>query len=234
MAETLNVISAGAAQSVVQQIAKAFKTERGIEVAMSFGAVGAQKEKLLAGTAADVIVLTQAMIDDLITAGHVVAGSRHDLGAVGGAIAVRKGAFMPNVSTSAKLAEALRRAGSIYIPDPDSATAGKQFVAMCETLGIGGTVRPKLKCFPNGFSAMTAMAKSAAPDEIGCTQITEIKLVEGVTLVSNLPHELQRLTTYSLGIVTRSAARDLAATFVERLTGAAAAPMLSAAGFVPQ
>jgi len=52
MAETINVISAGAAKSVVQQVAKALKAERNVEVTMSFGAVGAQKEKLLAGASA--------------------------------------------------------------------------------------------------------------------------------------------------------------------------------------
>lgn len=231
MAETINVISAGAAQSVAQQVAKALKAERNVEVTMSFGAVGAQKEKLLAGATADVIVLTAAMIDELIASGHVVAGSRRDLGQVGGGIAVRQGEIMPGVLTSAKLADALQRASAIYIPDPAIATAGRQFIEMCDTLSIAGAVRAKLRLFPNGFAAMSAIAKSAARNEIGCTQITEIKLVEGVTLVGYLHKELQRSTMYSLGIASRSNARELANGFAERLTGAVAASMLFAAGF---
>ncbi len=228
---TLHIISAGAAQSVVQQAIDAWQRERGGDVAAGFGAVGAQKKQLLDGAAADVVILTAAMVDELIESGHVVAGTRSDLGTVVGGIAVPAGASHPDVGTEQGLSRVLREAAAVYLPDPVIATAGAQFVRMCETLGIAAVVTPKLRAFPNGFAAMTRMAHERVPGAIGCTQITEILWVQGVELVAPLPQSLQVPTTYSLGIAARSVDPAAARAFAERLVGTDAAARLSIAGF---
>ncbi|MPZ46651.1 MAG: ABC transporter substrate-binding protein [Betaproteobacteria bacterium] len=228
---TLHIISAGAAQSVVQQAIDAWQREGHGEIAATYGAVGAQRKQLLDGAAADVVILTATMIDELIASGHIVAGTRSDLGAVVGGIAVPVGATHPDAGTEQALARALCEAAAVYLPDPAIATAGAQFVRMCEQLGIAAAVAPKLRTFPNGFAAMTRMAQERVPGAVGCTQITEIKWVQGVDLVAPLPRSLQAPTTYSLGIGARSANPAGARTFAERLTGGDAAMRLSAAGF---
>jgi molybdate transport system substrate-binding protein len=228
---TLHIISAGAAQSVVQQVIDAWQREGRGDISASFGAVGAQKKQLLDGAAADVVILTAAMIDELIGSGHVAAGTRSDLGAVVGAIAVPAGAMHPDVGTEPALSRVLRDAAAVYLPDPAIATAGAQFVRMCEKLGIAAAVTPKLRTSPNGFAAMTRMAQERVSGAIGCTQITEILWVQGVALVAPLPQSLQVPTTYSLGIAARSVDPAAARAFAERLTGTEAAARLSAAGF---
>jgi molybdate transport system substrate-binding protein len=228
---TLHIISAGAAQSVVRQVIDAWKQAHRAEVAASFGAVGAQRKKLLDGAPADIVLLTAAMVDELIANGQLVAGTRADLGAVVGGIAVCAGTPHPDVATPQSLASALCAASAIHIPDPAIATAGAQFVRMCEGLGIAATVEPKLRTFPNGFAAMTQLAADADRSAIGCTQVTEIKWVRGVDLVAPLPRSLQAPTLYSLGIAARSADPSLALDFARELTGPAAGPMLAAAGF---
>jgi len=55
---TLRLVSAGAAHALVQASARA----AGVEVAGSFGAVGAMLEKLDAGEAADVVILTRKQV----------------------------------------------------------------------------------------------------------------------------------------------------------------------------
>ena len=84
----LHVISAGAAQSVVQRAIDVWQREGRGEIAATYGAVGAQRKRLLDGAPADLVILTAAMIDELMASGHVVAGTRSDLGAVVGGIAV--------------------------------------------------------------------------------------------------------------------------------------------------
>lgn len=228
---TLHIVSAGAAQSIVQQAIDDW-TRRGLgEVAASYGAVGAQKKKLLDGAPADLVILTAALIDELVASGHVVAGTRADLGAVVGGVAVPRGAPHPDVATPHTLAGALREASAIYIPDPAIATAGAQFMAMCARLGIAAHTTQKVRTFPNGFAAMTRMAEERPPGAIGCTQLTEIRFVHGVELVAPLPKELQVPTVYSLGIASRATDPGAAREFAQRLTGEAAAAMRSAAGF---
>ena len=228
---TLHIISAGAAQSVVQQVIADWTRRNGADIAVSYGAVGAQKNKLLDGAPADVVILTGAMIDELIASGCIVAGTRADLGAVVGGIAVPKGAAHPDVATPEALAAALRASRCIHIPDPAIATAGAQFIAMCTHLGLAAEVSPKLATFPNGFAAMTRLAEQHGARAIGCTQITEIRYVEGVELVAPLPRTLQVPTVYALGIASRAGDPAAARAFAQCLTGEEVAAMRAAAGF---
>ena len=71
----LDLISAGAAKGVVEALSGRFREAHDATIAGTFGAVGAMKEKLLAGAPCDVIVLTQALLDGLATDGHVRGGN---------------------------------------------------------------------------------------------------------------------------------------------------------------
>ena len=55
------------------------------------------------------------------------------------------------------------------------------------TGSIPATHADRLRTFPNGITAMRAMASDAVPGAIGCTQVTEIAYVPGVALVGLLP-----------------------------------------------
>lgn len=228
---TLNIYSAGAAQSVVTQIAAKFQGESGNLINAAFGAVGAMKARVVAGEPADIVVLTAALIDELIQQGFVVPGSRVDLGKVGTGVAVRAGTPLPDVRDTRVLRGNLLAASKIVCPDPAVATAGKVVLGMLDTLGITEQVKPRLQYFPNGFAAMADLAQSTGILEMGITQITEIAANKGVTLVGPLPAEVQSIAVYSAGLATRSAHPERAREFIRRLTGFNAQAVLSAAGF---
>lgn len=226
----LRILSAGAAQAVVEPLMAAFRRE-GNDVAAEFGAVGAMKARLLEGAPADAIILTAAMIDELIGAGHVRAGSRADLGRVGTGVAVRAGTPLPEVRTIETLRGNLLAARKIVCPDPAIATAGKIVMGALERLGIAEQARSKLQFFPNGYAAMKWLAASGGQLEVGITQNTEIKANNGVTYVGPLPDELQMKTTYSAGLCTRATDLETAMSFLARLTGPANRLAREAAGY---
>jgi molybdate transport system substrate-binding protein len=228
---TLNVFCAGAAQAVITEIAAKFQRDSANFVAPNFGAVGAMKARVVAGEPADVIVLTAALIDELIQQGLVVPGSRVDLGKVGTGVAVRAGTPMPDVSDTRVLRGNLLAATRILFPDPAVATAGKVVMSALDKMGIAGDVKSRLHFFPNGYAAMNDLAQSSGLLEIGITQITEIVANKGVTLVGPLPAEVQNIAVYSAGLATRSAHPERAKELIRRLTGFNAKPVLSAAGF---
>jgi len=230
-AMSLKVVSAGAAQSVVHRVREAWEREGRGAVEATYGAVGAQRDRLLGGAPADVVILTAALIDQLIASGHLVAGTRADLGEVVGALAVPAGEKHPEVATSEALTQVLLNAAAVYLPDPATATAGAQFLRMCAGLGIDIAMASRLRPFPNGFAAMTRMAEERVPGALGYTQLTEILWVEGVKLVAPLPRPLQVPTLYSCGIAAGAADPVGARAFVARLAGEHAAPMLRQAGF---
>ena len=213
------------------QIAEKFQRESGNLVNANYGAVGVMKARVVAGEPADVIVLTAALIDELIQQGFVAPGSRVDLGKVGTGVAVRAGTPLPDVRDSHVFRGNLLAATKVVCPDPAVATAGKVVMKALDQLGITGEVKPRLRFFPNGFAAMAHLAQSSGTLEMGITQVTEIVANQGVAFAGPLPPELQSITVYSAGLAVRSAHPERSKEFIRRLTGFNAQSVLSAAGF---
>jgi molybdate transport system substrate-binding protein len=223
----LNLISAGAAQGLVATLAR----QDGIEVAGSFGAVGAMLEKFLAGQPCDLVILTHAQIAELDAKGLVVAGTSEDLGSVATSIAVKALDAIPDVSGEQALRATLLAADALYYPDPAKATAGIHFAKVLAQLAIREQAEARAKTFPNGSAAMRAMA--AAPGHpVGCTQATEILATPGVRLVAPLPKGFDLSTVYTAAVSAKAAQRLAAAVFVARLGGDSAREARRAAGFI--
>jgi molybdate transport system substrate-binding protein len=227
---TLNIFSAGAAQAVVSQIADIFQRETGMEVAAAYGAVGAMHKRVVDGEPADIVILSAALIDDLVQKA-IVSGPRIDLGKVATGVAVREGAQLPDVRTVATLRGNILAATRLLCPDPAIATAGKVVIALLERLGIAEQVKPRLHFFPNGHTAMKDLAANGGNLDMGITQATEIIPSRGVTYVGPLPAEVQTITVYSVGLAAASAQPEAAQGFIERLTGATGRPLLEQAGY---
>jgi molybdate transport system substrate-binding protein len=215
----LRILSGGAANGLVSALGSRFKQETGADIDGTFGAVGAMRDRLVGGASADMLILTSALIAELTRAGHVAAGSAADLGAIATGVAVRSGDPAPAIDGADALRAALRAADGIYFPDPKLATAGIHFAKVLERLGIAEEVAPRLRTFPNGQTAMAALAALEGGRPIGCTQITEILNTKGVALVGNLPPEFALATVYTLGICTRAQSSELARRFAALLTG---------------
>jgi molybdate transport system substrate-binding protein len=230
MAE-IRVLSAGAAQAVVEAIAADHRRETGCAISGEFGAVGVIRQRVLDGAAADVIILTRAMLDELEASGHVARGTRADLGKVGTGVAVRAGTPVPDVSTAQKLRERLVASSRVVCPDPAIATAGKVVMQVLERLGAAETVRSRMQHFPNGYAAMRWLAESRGRDELGITQITEILANPGVTLVGPLPGDLQVKTVYAAGVAARCAEDGAAREFLARLASPDGRKVLAKAGY---
>ena len=227
----LEILSGGAAQGLVAAVAPQLEAETGFGIGGSFGAVGAMRDHLLAGASADVAILTSALIAELTRSGHVVAGSAADIGVVRTAIAVRSGDAAPEIGDAASLRAALAGADAIYFPDPQLATAGIHFAKVLDRLGIREAVAGRLRPYPNGATAMAAMAAATGARAIGCTQVTEILGTPGVALVGPLPKEFELATVYTAGLGTRAASPDAARRLIALLSGAATQPLRERAGF---
>ncbi len=228
---TLTLLSGGAAQGLVTALAPQFKAETGADIDATFGAVGAMRDKLLAGAPADMLILTASLIAELTQAGRVVAGSAADLGAVATGVAVRSGDLAPAIGDADALRAALRAADGIYFPDPKLATAGIHFAKVLERLGIADETAGRLRMYPNGAAAMRALADLKGGRPIGCTQVTEILNSPGVSLVGNLPRDFALATVYRLGITTEARSPDPARRLAALLTGEATRDLRQRLGF---
>jgi molybdate transport system substrate-binding protein len=229
----VHLLSGGAAQGLVQALAGRLATQTGYAIAGSFGAVGAMREKLLAGAAADLLILTAPMIRDLAEHGHVDAASIRDVGLVRTAVAVPSGAPVPPIDTADRLRAALLAADAIYFPDPKRATAGIHFANVLAELGISeALIAAKAQIHANGTAAMHALA-GAGSGALGATQATEILSTPGVRLLGPLPAPFELATVYTLALSTRAAAAAPARTLADLLTDPAQEELRVRLGFEP-
>ncbi|HEY6555402.1 MAG TPA: substrate-binding domain-containing protein, partial [Vicinamibacteria bacterium] len=89
-AAELNVLAAGAVESILRDMVGTFEKESGHTLKNAYAPVGALREKIFAGEPADLTIVTPVIIDQLHAKGVVQLGTRTDLGRVGGGIAVRR------------------------------------------------------------------------------------------------------------------------------------------------
>ena len=227
----LHVLSAGAAQSLIETLQQEFAAGDGIEIRASFHPVGATMEKLLAGEPCDVVVLTAALLDELAQGGDVVAESIAPLGRVHTAIAVRQGDAVPDVTTAPALRRLFLAADAIYLPDVQRSTAGAHCAAMLRSMGIGAETAPNFRQGSNGAAAMRELAHSRAVHPVGCTQVTEIAFTPGVTLVGPLPGEFGLATLYCVAVAARARQPESAARFAALLAGSGTSELRHRCGF---
>lgn len=229
----VHVLSGGAAQGLVTQLQERFRAQYPSGLAAAFGAVGMMKDKLLAGEPCDVIILSEALIAQLTASAHLVAGSALALGAVKTGVAVKTGDKPPDVGSPEALKTALRSASGIYFPDPVKATAGIHFMRVLKALGLEAELAGRLRPFPNGATAMKAMAETNEPGLIGCTQVTEIRHTPGVELVAPLPKEFELATVYTAAVCAQSSQPQAARDLISMLASPDAAALRLACGFEP-
>ena len=227
----LELMGGGAAQGLVGRLTAQFQAHHAGGIAATFGAVGMMKDRLLAGAPCDVLILTEALIAQLTASGEIEPGSAQAVGVVKTGVAVKTGALAVDVSSPAALKTALLAASGVYIPDPFKSTAGIHIMQVLRQLDLETALADRLRAYPNGATAMKAMADSSEAGAIGCTQITEILLTEGVTLVAPLPQVFELATVYTAAVCKRATQAQAAKTLIDLLAGASAAPLRLACGF---
>ncbi len=237
----LHLLSGGAAQGLVAHLQGSFKAQHLCSISGTFSAVGMMKAALLAGAPCDVIILTNALIAELVASGHVLPGSVKNIGVVKTGVAIKSGDKTVDVSTPEKLKATFQAARGIYFPDPVKATAGIHVMMVLKALGLDPDLdvklAGKLHVHPNGATAMKAMADAeaipAGSGLIGCTQITEIVYTPGVDLVAPLPKEFELATTYTAAVCAGATQPESAAALIDLMASRDTQALRLACGFEP-
>src|SRR5207249_4617811 len=134
-------------------------------------------------------------LDDLIAQGRVEKGTRVDLVRSRIGMAVRAGTPKPDVSTVEAFTHVLLHAKSIAYSS--SASGVYLSTELFPRLGIADAIKDKVRVIGSGPVGL-AVARGDA--EIGFQQISELRPVAGIEIVTDLPSEVQRVTIFSAGI----------------------------------
>jgi molybdate transport system substrate-binding protein len=228
----LRILSGGAAQGLIASLAAQFKSLSGSDIDGEFGAVGTMAAKLEAGTSTDLVVLSEAVVADLVAKNLIIRDTVEPIGLVETSLAVRTGAPPVSATDAALLRQAFLAADAIFVPDTGASTAGIHVARILDRLGIATQVEARLQIFPNGATAMRHLAASDAKNPIGCTQSTEIINTPGVVLSGALPPGFDLATVYSVGITSQSRRTEAAKQLIALLTAADQSGLRERAGFL--
>ena len=157
----------------------------------SVGGVDAAR-RVAAGEPFDVVVLASDAIDRLLSAGHLVPGSKVDLVRCDVAIAVPESAPRPSVADEAGLRAAVSAAPRIALSTGPSGTA---LVQRFERWGLADTVRHRLVQAPPGVPVGRLLAQGDA--DIGFQQLSELLGLPGIAVLGTMPPGLEIVTTFS-------------------------------------
>jgi molybdate transport system substrate-binding protein len=233
-AAELKVLSAFGMQSVLEDLGPTFERATGHTLAMSFATGGATVKRVQGGDAADVVITLRPGIDTLVKDGKASAGSVTEVARAGIAVAVRKGAPKPDVSSPDALKRTLLAAKSISYVDPASGGAsGIHFAKVLERLGIAREMQAKT-VFPDPKTpAAVGVVVANGDAEIGVHIIQELMPVAGIEIVGPLPGDLQHTIVFAAAIMT--AAKDIAAAkaLVDFLRTPESAKVIEAKGVEP-
>jgi molybdate transport system substrate-binding protein len=229
-AADVKVLTSVALKSVLDELAPAFEKTTGNKVTIGYDLAAEQKKRILSGETADVIILTQGMMDDLQKQ-NKLAGGLVKVAGIALALAARAGAPKPDIGTVDALKKTLLAARSIVYADPaKGGLSGVAFARALDRLGIAEQMKPKTILVPGAQSA-DLVAKGEA--ELGVGPTSELVPVAGVQLVGPLPGELASMTLFIASVGQESKAPDAAKAFIDFLTGTQAAPRFEAMGFQP-
>jgi molybdate transport system substrate-binding protein len=228
LAADIKVLTAGAMRGVLAELLPRFETDTGHKVSLDNATAGMLAQRIEAGEAFDVAVITPKVIDGLIGKGKIAPGSRVDVAKVGIGVAVKAGAPLPDIATVEAFRRTLLAARSVAYIDPKAGgSSGIYFDGLLDRLGIAGEVRPKARLKQGGYVADLVASGEA---EVAVHQISEIVPVKGVVLVGPLPGDLQKVTVYSAGLVTRSQQPSAGRAFMAFLARPAFRAKFAAAG----
>ena len=224
----LKGISSMATRQLLNELLALYAEQGGCALQLqSVGGVDAAK-RVQAGEDFDLVFLASDAIAKLITSGQLDASSKLNLADSGVAVAVRAGAAQPDISSADAVRAAVLAAKSIsYSTGPSGVALARLF----EQWGIAEQIKNRIVTAPPGVPVGSLVAKGEV--ELGFQQLSELIHLDGITLLGNLPADIQITTTFSAAIGKASAHKPEARALLAFLTSDQAAAAIRRQGMEP-
>src|SRR5690349_9577465 len=229
-ADEITLIAPGGIRDAIQKMLPEFERRTGHTVKATFGSGGGTKQQVMRGEAFDVPIV-QPPLAEVLATGHVIAGSETPLATVPVAVAVKKGAAKPDISTSDAVRKMLLAARAVSYPDGSrGAAAGVSFEETLKKLGIAEQMQTKLVRVQGGANAMVVLAKGDT--DIGLTFLSEIH-DPGVEIVGPLPREISTPTALVGFVSAHARSPEAAKSLLSYLSSPAVAGIHKSRGMLP-
>lgn len=221
----ISVVATPAIREAYEELAPLFETRR---VATTWVGTAELVKRLDSGEPPDVVICLSSLLDELMRAGKLAAGSRIDIASSLVGVAVPAGAPRPDFGSPEALKKTLLAARTIGISTgPSGVYLGELF----QRLGILDQVKAKFRKPAPGGMVGELLARGEAA--VGFQQVAELVHQKGIDYLGPLPDSLQRVSVFSGGVHARSREAEAAAAFLRFLGAAEHAPVLRRHGLSP-
>ena len=154
----ITLLSPNPIKETIDRLVADFTAKTGTKVKITYGTGVGTRKTVSEGGALDATLLF-APFDDALKTGNVVKSSATVVATLRLAIAVKKGAPKPDISSVAAVKNTLLKAKSIISVDPDQGSVGGVVLLALNKMGISDQVKPKIKWVPGGGEVQTSVAK---------------------------------------------------------------------------
>jgi molybdate transport system substrate-binding protein len=227
MGHVLRLLSTLALKGAMNRLAGDYQAAASVRIDADFAPTIGLLKRLRDGEAADVVILTQEGLEELVTEGAVAAASKVDLARSYVGIAVKACSFHPDIATEPALRKTLLAARSVAYSQIGA--SGIFFAELIKRLGIAAEINAKAT-ITSGFTAERLITGEA---DLAVQQISELKQVAGIEIVGPIPYELQTPAVFSAGRMAASKQAAGADAFLSYLASKEVAPVLRESGLEP-
>jgi molybdate transport system substrate-binding protein len=216
-------------QSAFPEIAREFERVSGHRLAMTYGTIGAIRQRVLAGEDADVVIGSAVSMPDLVRSGKIAAGSELTLCRTGIGMVVPSGTPTLRISSVDDFTRAVLDARVVIYADPvRGGAAGVHVGSVLERLGITPRLKSQISLAAGGD--VTEVTLAQGPGALGLTQISEIVAKPGADFVAPLPDEIQNYTVFVAGTPPWGPRQDAVNAFLAFMMGPTARAAMQARG----
>jgi molybdate transport system substrate-binding protein len=226
-AAEIKVLGALGMKAILEDLGAKFEQTTGHKLAIGFLPLGATMKLVQSGETADVVIIPQQGMKDLVKDGKVVSGSVRELARSGMVVAVRKGAPKPDISSPESFKRTLLAAKSITYGRGEGS---EHFEKVLERLGIVNEVKSKIV---RGEPGDTGVRVANGQAEIGVTLLSVLVPVAGIEIVGPLPGDLQDTLVFSSAIMAGAKDPATAKGLIDFLRTPEAAKVVKAKGMEP-
>ena len=189
----IKVMATAAFREAYLVLVPQFERASGHRVVTTWATTADIVNRVKAGEATDLAVMSGNAIDELIIAGKFARGSRVDIASSWVAMAVKYGAPQPDIHSAEAFKRAMLAAKSIaYSGGP----SGVYLIGLFQRMGIADQLAPKVRQI-RGEPVGASVARGEI--EIGFQQMSELMPVPGIDIVGGLPKEIEEITCFATG-----------------------------------
>lgn len=233
MAIQLDVMCSGGFIEAFQELVPAFERRTGLAIkAVQGSSIGktlrAIPVRLRGGESADVVILFEAAVDELISEGLILPASKRSIAASGIGLAVKVGAPSFDIGSAHALRRALLAAKSVGY----SSSASGIYVSteLFGRLGISEELGPKSRRIEN---ERVGDVVARGEVEIGFQQMSELLATAGITVLGPIPAEVQQFTVLSAAIPLATRQPEAARSLIAHVASPLADEILKRNGLSP-